>query len=119
MPQWRSYPNGAFVISALRRVLAILLLGLLTVSFARAEGADFSHSAFDDLLIEQGAEQRTDAHSAGSNCAVPCSASACITSLPEALHFQVATALPCSSLAPAVARHLRAPDTAPPRVSFD
>lgn len=105
--------------SMLRRILAILLLVLLAGSFAHAGGADLTYSAFDETSIEQGAGQRSaDVHAAAGNCVVVCPGAACMASLPAALHFRVALARPSTSLAAEVAKHLRAPDTAPPKASF-
>ena len=104
--------------SMLRRIVAILLLGLIAGSLAHAKGADLTYFGGDQTSIEQGAGQRGDVHAAAGNCALVCPGAACIGSLPVALNFQVASTQSSAALAAVARKHLRAPDTAPPRASF-
>lgn len=105
--------------SMLRRIVAILLLGLIAGSLAHAKGADSTYFGADETSIEQGVGQRSgDVHAAAGNCALVCPGAACIGSLPVALNLRVALIQPSAALAAVARKHLRAPDTAPPRASF-
>lgn len=114
-PRWQQ----TFFMSMLQSVLAVSLFALLGGGFTHAEDADLTYSAFDATSIEQAAQQRSaDVHAAAGDCVIVCPGAACIASMPTALHLQVALTQPSTSLAPEVAKHLRAPDTAPPKASF-
>jgi hypothetical protein len=103
----------------LRPALVVFLLALLGGTLAHASGAESAHLACPQASTEQCAEPRSaDAQGAGTDCAMVCSASACIASWPAQFHFRIALARPCTLLAVQVTKHSRAPDTAPPRASF-
>jgi len=103
----------------LRRIVATLLLGLMAGSLAHAKGAGLVYFGGDETPIEQDAGQRSgDVHAAAGDCALMCPGAACIGSLPVPLSLQVASTQPSGALAAVARKHLRAPDTAPPRASF-
>ena len=100
----------------LRRVFALLLLGLLAAAFAHADGAQPSASDCLEAPAQLcAAPDSVDVGAAGSMCSFVCPASACIASF--AVHHDFDTALmpPSAFHAAPVLSYLRAPDTAPPR----
>lgn len=115
----RGLSGTGFPMSMPRRIVAILLLGLMAGSLAHARGPDLTCFGGDETSIEQGAGQWSDGvHAVAGNCALVCPGAACIGSLPDALNLLVASTQPSAALAAVARKHLRAPDTAPPRASF-
>lgn len=102
----------------LRRVIALLLLGLSAGGFAHANGVQLSASASLEAPVQQcAAAASVDFEASGSTCAFVCPASACIASSPGHYDFGLALISPSVFLAPQVLNYLRAPDKAPPRFS--